>query len=174
MNPLCSVPFPLSLSWSRSRLRLHFKSPDTQVYQADSVQGPPSVMLPFFTPQCVHGLLLPFAASGESTMLPRQNSPTLCPMCPETLGSSDLPLVAEADGTGLSSQANHQVSCSPGGRATRRKELPKPYGLHRTRNHTSVGSQGHGGLSTRQLLIRFLKRNNPHLEVGSSYNEPHI
>lgn len=93
------------------------------------------------------------------------------PICPETLGSSDLTLVEEAAGTGLSSQTNHQVSCSPGGRATREKELSKPHGLHRTRNHATDGTQESGGLATTPFMILIEKSSD--LEEGSSYNEPH-
>lgn len=94
------------------------------------------------------------------------------PICPETLGSSDLPLVAEAAGTGPYSQANHQVSCSPGGRATREKELSKPHGLYRTRNHATEGKQESGGLATTLLMILVEKSSD--LEEGSSYNEAHF
>lgn len=92
-------------------------------------------------------------------------------MFPETLGSSDLPLVAEAAGTGPSSQTNHQVSYSPDGRATREKELSKPHGLHRTRNHATEGKQESSGLATTPFMI--LKEKSSDLEEGSCYNEPH-
>lgn len=56
-------------------------------------------------------------------------------------------------------------------RATREKELSKPHGLHRTRNHGTEGMQESGGLATTPFMILIEKSSN--LEEGSSYNEPH-
>lgn len=127
-------------------------SPISKFIRLTPFQGLPRVMLPPPLPSvCI--LLVFFSAVSVEPTLRCQHSPLLCleltnvkhtqgSIYPQTLGRGDLPLVAEAAGTGLSSQANRQVTYSPGGRATGEKELPKPHGPHRTRNHSTEGSQG--------------------------------